>query len=188
MKNLKKKKEAQNKLIASQKAKTYLQNAQRTFDTAKSIDATRGHALNIVNRIRPTGDKSGSPIRKHRLRRNNTEDDSDSGPDKEEERRINEEKLKKLDQDYLNVQGEDKEENIFTRNGIKDQDGMKPWQEDKLISPYIVRANEHSSTSQGKSSMQQSSNVSELDKTAQSRSDAEGDQDESHEFSGEDRE
>ena len=188
MKNLKKKKEAQNKLVLSQKARTQLQNAQRTFDTAKSIDATRGHALNIINRIRPTGDKSGSPTRKHRLRRNNTEDDSDSGPDKEEERRINEEKLKKLDQDYLNVQGEDKEENIFTRNGIKDQDGMKPWQEKKLISPYIVRANEHSSTSQGKSSMQQSSNVSELDKTAQSRSDAEGDQDESHEFSGEDRE
>ena len=50
-----------------------------------SLNSSSGHCGSLVKDL------------ENRLRRNNTEDDSDSGPDKEEERRINEEKLKKLD-------------------------------------------------------------------------------------------
>ena len=49
--------------------------------------------------------------------------------DPEELRKLNEDKLKDIDKVYLNKQGEDKDESIYTRNGIKDSDGMKPWED-----------------------------------------------------------
>ena len=191
MRKLKERKAIRDKQRASKMSSNIVQAFGSAYNAKQSIDATRYSSKNIrsqraTGKIPKQGKVYPGADDRRKIKSHLKIEESDEELDPEEIVRRAEEDLKRIDNIYRNNDNEGKEENVYTRNGIKDSDGKQPWQGGgKLFSPFIARNADSTDQGSRSQSLQQSnSNTSELDKTAQSRS---NESEDSEQLSGDDQ-